>query len=148
MTNGERYANTFMMHRGALLDLLELVPDDRGGFAAWEGGMSFHKMADHLSASINRMPAMLAGEMPAKAEPSADFATARENMKLSTENARVLLSGLTDEQLGSVIEAFGGRKMPVAALVDFLVMHEAHHKGQLWMMARMIGIEPPRFVKM
>jgi uncharacterized damage-inducible protein DinB len=148
MTNGERYAHTLMMHRGALLDLLELIPTDKGDFAAWDGGMSFHKLADHLSASTNRMPTMIAGETPAKAEPSADFATARENMKASTENARALLAGLSDEQTSSIIEAFGGRKMPVSALVEFLISHEAHHKGQAWMMARMIGIEPPRFVKM
>ncbi|MFD1732035.1 DinB family protein [Deinococcus malanensis] len=29
-----------------------------------------------------------------------------------------------------------------------MVSHEAHHKGQVWMMARMIGIKPPMYVKM
>ena len=148
MTNGERYAHTFMMHRGALLDLLEMIPADKGDFAAWDGGMSFHKLADHLSASTNRIPAMIAGEMPAKAEPSADFATAKENMKTSTENARALLASLSDEQSSSIVEAFGGRKMPVSVLIEFLIAHEVHHKGQVWMMARMIGVQPAMFVKM
>ena len=148
MTNGERYAHTFMMHRGALLDLLEMIPVDKGDFAAWDGGMSFHKLADHLSASTNRMPAMIAGEMPAKAEPSADFATAKENMKTSSENARALLANLSDEQNSSIVEAFGGRKMPVSVLIEFLIAHEVHHKGQVWMMARMIGVQPAMFVKM
>ena len=26
-------------------------------------------------------------------------------------------------------------------------VHESHHKGQLWMMARMVGVEPPFFFK-
>jgi uncharacterized damage-inducible protein DinB len=148
MTNGERYAQTFMMHRGALIDLLEMVPADKGDFAAWDGGMSFHKLADHLSGSTNRIPAMVNGLAPGKPEPSTDFAAAKAGMKASTENARAFLVGLSDEQLSSVIEAFGGNKMPVSVLVEFLISHEAHHKGQAWMMARMIGIEPPRFVKM
>jgi uncharacterized damage-inducible protein DinB len=148
MTNGERYAHTLMMHRGALLDLLELIPDDKGDFAAWEGGMSFHKLADHLSGSTNRIPSIVNGQAPAKTEPSADFAAAKAGIKASSEKTRAYLMGLSDEQLSNVIEAFGGNKMPVSVLVEFLISHEAHHKGQAWMMARMIGIEPPRFVKM
>jgi uncharacterized damage-inducible protein DinB len=148
MTNGERYAHTFMMHRGALLDLLEMIPDDKGHFAAWEGGMSFQKMCDHLSGSTNRMPAMIAGETPAKAEPSVDFAAAKARLSASAESARALLAGLSDEQISSMIEAFGGRKMPVSVMVEFLISHEAHHKGQVWMMARMIGVQPPMFVRM
>jgi uncharacterized damage-inducible protein DinB len=46
------------------------------------------------------------------------------------------------------VPAFGGREMPVTALLDMIITHEAHHKGQVWVMARMIGVKPPRFVKM
>jgi uncharacterized damage-inducible protein DinB len=148
MTNGERYAHTFMMHRGALLDLLEMIPADKGDFAAWDGGMSFHKLCDHLSGSTNRMPAMIAGEAPAKVEPSADFAAAKARLNASAESARALMAGLSDAQTSSIIEAFGGRKMPVSVLIEFLISHEAHHKGQAWMMARMIGVQPPMFVRM
>jgi uncharacterized damage-inducible protein DinB len=148
MTNGERYAQTFMMHRGALLDLLETVPNDKGDFAAWDGGLSFHKLCDHLSGSTNRMPAMLAGETPTKVESSVDFVAAKARLNASAESTRALLTSLSDEQLSSMIEAFGGRKMPVSALIEFLISHEAHHKGQVWMMARMIGVQPPMFVRM
>ena len=148
MTNGERYAMTFMMHRGALLDLLEMIPEDKGDFAAWDGGMSFHKLTDHLSASTIRISAMLAGQAPGKPEPSTDFAAAKERMKTSAESARASVSALQDEQLSTVIEAFGGWKMPMSGLVEFMISHEAHHKGQVWMMARMIGVQPPMFVRM
>lgn len=37
--------------------------------------------------------------------------------------------------------------MPLYGLIDFMVQHEAHHKGQIWLMARMIGLEPAMFVK-
>ena len=148
MTNGERYSHTFMMHRGALLDLLEMIPADKGDFSAWDGGMSFHKLCDHLSGSINRMPAMIAGEVSAKVEPSVDFLAAKARLKASSENARALLAGLSDEQTSGIVEVFGGRKMPVSGLIEFLISHETHHKGQVWMMARMIGVQPPMMVKM
>ncbi len=38
--------------------------------------------------------------------------------------------------------------MPVGVLLEMLNTHEAHHKGQVWMMARMIGVQPPRYIKM
>ena len=141
-------AQSFMMHRAALLELLEQIPADRGDFAAWEGGMSFKRIVDHLSGSGERTLAMLAGQAPGKPEPSSDFAAALARVQANTHTMRETLAGMSDEQLGTVIEAFGGNKMPVAALVNFIIQHEAHHKGQVWMMARMIGLQPPMFVKM
>ena len=148
MTNGERHAHTFMMHRGALIDLLELIPADKGDFAAWDGGLSFHKLCDHLSGSSTRIAATIAGQVPAKIEPSSSFAAAKERLATSTQNARDMLAALNDEQLSTVVEAFGSWKMPISALVEFMISHEAHHKGQVWMMARMIGVQPAMFVKM
>ncbi len=58
------------------------------------------------------------------------------------------LSALTDEELSQELTVFGGARWPAYRLVDFHQEHEGHHKGQLWMMARLIGIEPPFFVQM
>ena len=63
------------------------------------------------------------------------------------DHAATLLEGMSEETLNRVIPAFG-TQMPIAGMVDFLIAHEAHHKGQIWMMSRMIGLEPPMFVKM
>ena len=145
-TPGSAYARSFLMHRNALMSVLERIPADQAGFKAWEDGMSFMRLTDHLSGSIMRMNAMLQGQTPAKIEPSADWAAALERMKLSTADAAALLEGLDEETLNRVIPIFG-TQMPIAGMVDFLIAHETHHKGQIWMMARMIGLEPPMFVK-
>lgn len=145
---GPEFAHAYLMHRTPLLEVLEQIPADKSDFAAWEGGMSFHRLTDHLSASSLRMDMMLQGQTPGKIEPTPDFSQALERLRASTQSANARLNNLTGEQLSTVIEVFGGRKMPVAALVDFLIQHEAHHKGQIWMMARMIGLQPPMFVQM
>ncbi len=147
MTNGERYAQTFMMHRGALIDLLEVIPNDKGGFAAWDGGRSFIDLCDHLSSSGNNMVAMMGGPAAEKHESSPDLSAAKERLSADTQHVRNALATLTDEHLSSIVEAFGGRKMPASALADFMIAHEAHHKGQVWVIARMIGVQPPMFVK-
>lgn len=137
-----------MAHRSALFDLLEHIPDGQADFAAWEGGMSFKRLIDHLNGSSARMQSLMRGEKPEPMQPSTDFAEAKESMRQGKLEVQSMLSSLTEEQLSKVVPAFGGIQIPVHQLVNMLIEHEIHHKGQIWMMARMIGLEPPRFVKM
>ncbi|ADV68626.1 DinB family protein [Deinococcus maricopensis] len=144
----EGYVRNFLMHRQALQDLLAQIPDNQGSFAAWDGGMSFIGLADHLSGSSARLFSMMRGQPPQPAPTSATLAEARQHLERTTDATVQALRGMTDEDLRRVIPAFGGREMPVRALVDFIIQHEAHHKGQVWMMARMIGLKPGMFVKL
>ena len=152
MSQSEVHARNFLMHRGALMDLYAQLPDDQGTFSAWEGGMTFIVQADYLSGSSERFMGMISGEVPAgpptPVTPSADLQAARERLATTTEHAAAVMRSLSDEDLHRRITAFGGREMPIAALLDALIGHEAHHKGQVWVMARMVGIKPPMFVKM
>ncbi|MEY4530237.1 MAG: hypothetical protein RLZZ156_958 [Deinococcota bacterium] len=136
------------MHRAALIELLEKVPTEQADFKAWENGMSFTKIADHLSGSSIRMGKMMQGVKPDPIEPSADFVSSIERLKTTLTDTQAMLGAMSDEAFQVVVPAFGGREMPVSALVDFMIQHEAHHKGQVWLMARMVGIEPHMFIKM
>ncbi|MGL4610129.1 MAG: DinB family protein [Trueperaceae bacterium] len=140
------YVRSWMMHRAAIVELLEKLPDDKGDFAAWEGGMSFTKMVDHLAGATLNLTGMMAGKERVKFEPSPSLSAATARLKEATGTVQQQLSAMNSEQLSTLITAFG-QQMPAYALLDFLIAHDAHHKGQLWMMARMNAIEPPRFVK-
>lgn len=149
MTPAHRYARTFQSHRGALLDLYALLPEDQGTFSAWEGGLSFIGQADHLSVSATRFLSLVRGEQPGAAPaPSATLSEARERLQNTQEATAAAIGALSDEDLQRRVPAFGGREMPVTALLDLIISHEAHHKGQVWTMARMVGVQPPMFVKM
>lgn len=145
--SGQDYARSFAMHREALLELLDQIPDDRGDFKAWDGGMSFQGIANHLAGASERTLAMLQGRAPQKPEPSVDFASAKRQLRDNAAAVQQALSGASEAQLGTVIEAFGGRKMPLSTLLELMRDREAHHKGQIWTMARMVGVNPPMFVK-
>jgi uncharacterized damage-inducible protein DinB len=145
---GKNFARSFTMHRAALIELLERIPADQADFKAWESGMSFTRLADHLSGSSIRMGKMMQGVKPDVIAPSDDFASSIERLKTTLTDTQAILGGMSDEAFQVVVPAFGGREMPVAAMVDFMIQHEAHHKGQVWLMARMIGIEPQMFIKM
>lgn len=148
----EIYARTFLSHRSALLDLYHQLPDEQANFSAWDGGMSFIGLADHLAGSSERFIGLISGEAPAgpptPGTGSATLQNATERLSATAEQAAAAMRALTPEDLARRVPAFGGREMPVSALLDALIAHEAHHKGQVWLMARMVGVKPPMFVKM
>ena len=146
--SAQEYIQRFMMHRGALTDLLEKIPDDKGDSKSWEGGMSFIALTDHISSSCINFINMAIGQERVKHEPSSSLSAATTRLKETTSRLQQAISPMTPEQLAQKTSAFRGMEMPVYALVDFMREHEIHHKGQLWTMARMIGVEPPMLVKM
>jgi uncharacterized damage-inducible protein DinB len=136
-----------MMHRVALNELMEKIPQAKGDFAPWGGGRTFIQLADHLSGTARYLAATATGGKPQAPHASANLAEATEHLKASGNQLQQTLSGLTPEQLNDIVDFFG-TKMPLHVLVDFLITHEAHHKGQIWLMARMVGVEPALFVKL
>jgi uncharacterized damage-inducible protein DinB len=145
--SGQEYAQALQMHRAPLLELLGQIPAEQASFAAWDGGRNFIQITDHLKLTNLRMSAMIAGEKPGNAEPSSDLSSARAALETASASLTDTISQLSSEQLETVVDAFGGMKMPVYKLLDFAREHDAHHKGQIWTMARMVGVQPPMFVK-
>ena len=144
---GPQYAHAFMMHRAALSELMEKIPEDKGDYAPWSGGRTFIQLADHLSGTAGFLAATARGSQPQQPKTSANLAEAAEFLKTSGSELQQTLAGLSPERLSEEVN-FLGRNMPLHFLVDFLTNHEAHHKGQLWLMARMVGVEPALFVKL
>ena len=147
--NGILHAEKLMMHRRALLDLVNQIPENQIGFSPWDGGMNFKEMVDHLVESAQWLLQIVAGEKAVKMKiASQTWTEAIERLQSNTEELNRNLATLSSQDLGREVEAFGGRKMSVAMLIDFLNAHEVHHKGQIWQMARMVGIKPPLFISM
>ncbi|MDX2004112.1 MAG: DinB family protein [Meiothermus sp.] len=143
-STGAEYAVRFMMHRGALVDLLESVPADKAGFVPWEGAMDFAKMADHMSGAGGFFATLIKGGERVRPEPSASYHAALENLKAGTAATVEMLKALTPEQIGASVTAMGGRTVQVGSLIDYMIEHEAHHKGQVFTMMRMAGLETPK----
>jgi len=137
----------FHLHRSALEALYLQLSADQGDFRTWEGGLSLMGLADHLAATSGRVPAMLRGEIPAPDAPaSTTLAEVQARLIASTEQMLTLLSHLNDEALSREATVFGGARMTVDALMDIVLAHEAHHKGQIWVMVRLLELQPPRYL--
>jgi uncharacterized damage-inducible protein DinB len=131
----------FRSIRAPLQELIAKIPEEKGGFSAWSGGMTITQLVDHLINSGNRMVGR-----QAEAAQSKSLGEARAALDRNTEEVSELLASLSQAQLQETVEALG-RKLTRGQLLGMQRVHESHHKGQLWMMARMVGVEPPFFFK-
>lgn len=148
-TQAQQLAQRFAAHRGALTDLYAQLSPEHGAFSPWPGAMTFTALADHLSAAALGFVGGLNGTPPSRdVTPSASLDEARARLSSSHEAVQGALACLSDEDVQRTVPAFGGRQMPISVLAGMMSDHEAHHKGQAWVMARMVGVQPPFFMRM
>ncbi len=140
------YAEAFLGHREPLLSLLEKIPNEHGNFTARDGSMTLLEMVDHLYLTDVYLLGIFDGIKFVPPPPSDDLQSAVARFKTSIPKVYQKLESLTDAQLSAEIQAFG-KPWKAYRLIEFGREHEAHHKGQIWVMARLMGIEPPMFYK-
>jgi DinB family len=139
------YQAAFLNHREPLLELLEMIPADQGEFKIYPGGLSIRQQVDQLfgfDASV--LGALTVSEV--SSEASSDLRTATARLREATPKLAGLFGAMNAEQLDSPLEV-DGETRKVYQWLDFVRDHEVHHKGQLWMAARMLNIEPPYYIK-
>ncbi|SFS62345.1 DinB family protein [Paenibacillus sp. BC26] len=143
-TAGQQVIKRWKMHRNALLELVAVLPESGGSWRPWEGGMTTVELVHHLAFTpdfffsaiekrdmiIPPLPATLA-----EARQLLEELTAEHERKLASYSEADLLKDAT-------INAFNVTE-PIVEVLHRLIGHEAHHKGQLFVYARMLGAVPP-----
>ena len=142
------YGEMFRRHRAPLLDLLAQLPDQAAEVSPWPGGLSIRDLVDHLYSTGEGVVSMLSGGPWEPQPPSATFRDAVARLQTNTETVSRKISALSEQDLLQEVTVFGGARWPAYRLIDFHREHEVHHKGQIWLMTRQGGIEPPFFTQM
>jgi uncharacterized damage-inducible protein DinB len=139
------YKQAFLNHREPLLEMLEMIPADQSEFKIYAGGLSIFQQVDQLFGFDAAVLGALTGtEVASQASPN--LAAAKARLRQHTNTIASSLVAMTSEQLEASLE-IEGETRKVYQWLDFVREHEIHHKGQLWMAARMLGIEPPYYIK-
>ena len=143
------------------IQIAEEIPEDKYGFVAAEGARSVEKMLTHIAlasgwqhlfhgvekrTSFEGMdfPAIFAKFAAEEAKPR----TKAEVIALLKENGEqwaTFLDGLSDEFLAQDITMPPGATPPTKTRFEMLLStkeHEMHHRGQLMVVQRMLGIKP------
>ncbi len=132
-----------LRHEGeSTLSVLRSIPDELASTAVAEGHRDLKRIGWHLAETLHEMPASAGlsvsetGRMPATMAGIADA-----YQKLHGELVAAL-SGKPDDWLAEEREMYG-EKWKNGFTVFALVLHEAHHRGQMTVLMRQAGLAVP-----
>jgi uncharacterized damage-inducible protein DinB len=154
-------AESFRTVRKNTIQIAEEIPEEKYGFKATDDVRTVEKLLTHIALAtrfpyqihavekrtgmegFNFMP--LVQEMTAEEAKSRTKAEVVALLRTEGEKWAGFLSGLSEEFIGQVITMPPGGNPPQRTRFDMLLSvkeHEMHHRAQLMLIERMVGIVP------
>lgn len=139
-------------HRKVLVDVLGRIDGRHVGFKPWDGAMPLGELAMHVAGWNHAFVALArTGELPAvQSAEGMSMDQIRQTVADLTEQTRTVYASLTGADLEAERQFFRFR-FTGDTLLRIMYDHEVHHKGQLMLYARMVGVQelpffapPPR----
>jgi len=143
------FVTNWLNHRKVLLAMLDTVQNENLQYKPWEKAMSLSTLVLHINGSMDMFAQTVKNGVftpPSTAKQAETIEELKTIVAADTASTKALLESLTDEQLEKEID-FHGMKMAGIVLLENGKDHEIHHKGQLFIYLRLLGIETlPFFV--
>lgn len=150
MKEAKRMMDEWLQHRNILEELLELIDDEHIDFKPWEDAMSLGDLALHVAGWNDVFVSMVKTEEFASPDipECKTMKEVRRAVKDFTEKTKATYELFTDadletENYSSHPKLKGLKKRYLTAMYD----HEVHHKGQLFLYARMTGVKEVPFFR-
>ena len=146
MGRAKQLMDQWLTHRTVLEKLLQAVPDEHLGYKPWPGAMALGELAQHVAKSAE-MFVTIAKTGQGKiaktvAESCETTAQLLEIVRGHTERTKAVYETITDEELNVEFDhPHPNFRGPREKLLILSNDHEIHHKGQLFVYARMAGVE-------
>lgn len=150
MTAVEHYIKLLEMYTSGTMKVLEGIPEDRFEWRPWKGAFSFkgtigHMISDELQ-FVRAVSESLGLPKPeTEAKPKG---TLREEVGRFWEIHRQtvsLVNSLRDEDLEKKVKMYGGQwEATIYEVLQGILEHQVHHRGQLVVYFRILGMEPPK----
>jgi len=128
--------------------LVDLIPADRVDWTPVPGKFTLGDLVRHLGAIERFMYAenarLLESRYPGHGKELADGRDAvLAFLDLRHAESMAIFRGLTDEDLEKKTTTPGGVSLTIWKWLRLMVEHEIHHRGQIYFMLGMLGIETP-----
>ena len=158
--NGKDLARAFQTVRGNTIKIAEEIPEDKYGYRVAEGTRSVAETLAHLATSTGwaqemhgqRIPAVrfdlfMAAMQKGMAAAAALKTKAQILDALRSEGDKFVafLESFPDEALAERVQYPAGMQPPDKSRFEMLLSakeHEMHHRGQLMVIERLLGIVP------
>jgi len=154
-------AASFRTVRGNTLKIAEEIPEEKYGFQAAPGIRTVAQTLVHI-ALVTRVPTLIhfterrttlvgfdffavMGALQAEVAKPRTKAEILAMLREEGEKFAALLDGASDEFLGEIVHYPEGMAPPTKSRFEMLIAakeHEMHHRGQLMLIERMLGITP------
>ena len=154
-------ARSFRTVRNNTIKIAEEFPEEKYGFRPAEGCRSIGETLAHIAVSprvqeqihsVERRGTLvgfdffsLMGKLHAEEKAPRTKAQILELLRTEGERYAALLEGASEEFLAEQVEYPEGMEPPVKSRFEMLIgpkEHEMHHRGQLMVAQRMLGITP------
>lgn len=136
---------------GIYLRLLEGLPNDKLHEQVIPGMRTPAELVAHTSDQIIREIAsgVASGEIknaPPESDVAAGFGSSADLVAFATQcwqDADDSIRAVGDEELGRIVKTPWGVEFPGSACIYMINDEFTHHRGQLYVYARLCGVEPP-----
>jgi uncharacterized damage-inducible protein DinB len=142
MSKTAHWKESWYQHRNVLISLLEQIEDGHLDYQPWEDAMTLKDLVLHVASSNAMILEMVkTDEMSNPETPEVQsMDELRQAVRDFTDKTAAIFDSITDEELAQDNQAKiptmqGKREVYVQAMYD----HELHHKGQLFVYARLVG---------
>jgi uncharacterized damage-inducible protein DinB len=147
LTQTQQVLKRWRMHRNALIELAANFSESGASWRPWSDGMSTLELLHHIAWTPDFFFAAIEGRDMNIPPVPATIEEARKLLDELTKEHEAKLAAYTDSDLQKevTIKAFNITE-PVVEVLHRLIGHEAHHKGQLVIYARVLNVESPFYV--
>ena len=148
IANIETFLDYWQHIRARTVRVAERIPPDHIEWTHREGAFTFGDLLRHLAATERHMFAENACLRPSRypghgRELADGYEAVLAFMAQMHHEAVDLLAGLSDQDLKRRCITPGAASIPVWKWLRAMVEHEAHHRGQIYLMLGMLGIATP-----
>lgn len=151
LSHVEQFVQQWKAQRDVMEGVLARVPDDQAGFKPWDDAMSLGELALHAATSAKFFAQVAAtGEFSRPSVTATSMAEVRQSVRELSDDTLALLESVSDERWSESVDLtrIFGREVQVSGMLYGMRDHEIHHKGQLFVYARMVGAQDlPMFTK-
>ncbi len=146
MKQVDSLVQAWLRHRDALVSLVDVTPEGSQDYTPWEGAWTYAQVALHIVGVGEWFVQAVATGQIAKPEPAVQVTSMkqlREVIGEATKRTTEIFKALTNEQLTSEVNTSSvfGVNLTGMQIIESMREHEIHHKGQLFVYARLCGVE-------
>ena len=127
--------------------VIAAVPQDKSDYKPDPKSMSAFELAKHIPGGDNFfLDAIISGDFKGgdSEDGSKTIAEVLAAYEISHRDRIAKLTALSGEQLAKPLPFFGIMELPAVMFLQFMLLHTAHHRGQLSAYLRPMGAKVPQ----